>query len=111
MARPGAAQNCESGHTVGSKLPGAHSVPAGHWFCVAVLEPVEQKYPPAHWPETSDRPVVAQYEPRVHTTCMLMPGSAQKDDTGHTVAAALAVGQYADGWHCICVVAFEPNGQ
>jgi hypothetical protein len=40
-----------------------------------------------------------------------MPVCAQNDETGHTVGAALAAGQYVVGSHRTCVDAFEPVGQ
>ena len=82
-----------------------------HRFCVAVLEPVTQKYPPVHVPFGADRPATAQYEPCVHSTCMLMPVLAQNDETGQIVGAGLAIGQYVVGWQRICVDEFEPVGQ
>jgi hypothetical protein len=42
---------------------------------------------------------------------MLMPVLAQNDDTGHTVVAGLAIGQYVVGSQRTCVVEFEPVGQ
>ena len=62
-------------------------------------------------PFGADRPATAQYEPCVHSTCMSMPALAQNDETGHTVGAALAIGQYVVGSQRICVDAFEPDGQ
>ena len=59
-------------------------------------------------PFGADRPATAQYEPCVHGVCIPMPALAQNDDTGQTVAAVLAAGQYVVGWQ-LPVGALRPD--